>query len=78
MDLVSAILPEESNEEMDRALVKAMEYALSLGITQVHDMGSWKDLETYRRNHNKGNLKIRIKIYPWYTNWRNIIKYVKD
>ena len=78
MDLVLAILPEESNEEMDRALGKAMEYALSLGITQVHDMGSWRDLETYRRNHNKGNLKIRIKIYPWYTNWRNIIKYVED
>ena len=78
MDLVLAILPEESNEEMDRALGKAMEYALSLGITQVHDMGSWRDLETYRRNHNKGKLKIRIKIYPWYTNWRNIIQYVED
>ena len=78
MDLVLAILPEESNEEMDRALGKAMEYALSLGITQVHDMGSWRDLETCRRNHEKGNLKIRIKIYPWYTNWRDIIKYVED
>ena len=78
MDLVLAILPEESDEEMDRALDRAMEYALSLGITQVHDMGSWKDLETYRRNHEKDNLKIRIKIYPWYTNWRDIIKYVED
>ena len=55
-----------------------MDYALSLGITQVHDMGSWTDLETYRRNHSKENLKIRIKIYPWYTNWKNIIKYVQD
>ena len=63
---------------MDRALDHAMEYALSLGITQVHDMGSWTDLETYRRNHSKENLKIRIKIYPWYTNWKNIIKYVQN
>ena len=78
MDLVRSIIPEESNEEMDGALGKAMDYALSLGITQVHDMGSWKDLETYRRNHEKDNLKIRIKIYPWYTNWRDIIKYVED
>ena len=78
MDLVLAILPEESDEEMDRALDRAMEYALSLGITQVHDMGSWKDLETYRRNYEKDKLKIRIKIYPWYTNWRDIIKYVED
>ena len=78
MDLVQTIIPEESSEEMDRALDRAMDYALSLGITQVHDMGSWTDLETYRRNHSKENLKIRIKIYPWYTNWENIIKYVQD
>ena len=78
MDLVQTIIPEESSEEMDRALDRAMDYALSLGITQVHDMGSWIDLETYRRNHEKGNLKIRIKIYPWDTNWRNIIQYVED
>ena len=78
MDLVQNIIPEESSEEMDRALDRAMDYALSLGITQVHDMGSWTDLETYRRNHSKENLKIRIKIYPWYTNWKNIIKYVQD
>ena len=78
MDLVQTIIPEESSEEMDRALDRAMDYALSLGITQVHDMGSWTDLETYRRNHSKENLKIRIKIYPWYTNWKNIIKYIQD
>ena len=78
MDLVQTIIPEESSEEMDRALDRAMDYALSLGITQVHDMGSWTDLETYRRNHSKEKLKIRIKIYPWYTNWKNIIKYVQD
>ena len=78
MDLVQTIIPEESSEEMDRALDRAMDYALSLGITQVHDMGSWTDLETYRRNHSKENLKIRIKIYPWYTNWKNIIKYVQN
>ncbi len=78
MDLVQTIIPKESSEEMDLALDRAMDYALSLGITQVHDMGSWSDLETYRRNHSKEKLKIRIKIYPWYTNWRNIIKYVQD
>ena len=47
-----------NQNEIDNALNAAMDYALSLGITQVHDMGSWKDLETYSRNHKKGNLKI--------------------
>ena len=77
LDLVQTIIPEESSEEIDRALDRAMDYALSLGITQVHDMGSWSDLETYIRNHNKGDLNIRIKIYPWYTNWKEIIAHVR-
>ena len=77
MNLVLALVPPESDLEKDKALEKAMDYALSLGLTQVHDMGSWGDLQTYKRNHDKGDLKIRVKIYPWYTNWKNIIQYVK-
>ena len=41
-------------------------------------MGSWSDLETYKRNHDKGDLHIRIKIYPWYTNWKQIIEHVRQ
>ena len=76
INLVSELVPELSNDELDKALDVAMDYALSLGVTQIHDMGSWKDLETYKRNHDQDKLKIRIKIYPWYTNWKKIIKYV--
>ena len=76
INLVSDLVPELSNDELDKALDAAMDYALSLGITQIHDMGSWEDLETYKRNHDQDKLKIRIKIYPWYTNWKKIIKYV--
>ena len=76
INLVSELVPELSKNELDKALDVAMDYALSLGVTQIHDMGSWKDLETYKRNHDKDKLKIRIKIYPWYTNWKKIIKYV--
>ncbi len=77
MNLVLAFVPPESDLEKDKALEQAMDYALSLGLTQVHDMGTWDDLQTYKRNHNKGVLKIRVKIYPWYTNWKNIIQNVR-
>ena len=77
MNLIHDLVPPESDVEKDKALKKAMDYALSLGLTQVHDMGSWDDLQTYKRNHDKGELKIRVKIYPWYTNWKSIIQYVK-
>lgn len=76
--LISAAQPPKTHEEMDHALSAAMDYALSLGITQVHDMGNWEDLETYQRNRDSGRLKIRIKIFPWYTNWKHIINHVKE
>ena len=78
MGLCSRLIPEPSQEDLDRALKKATDHALSLGVTQVHDMGSWSDLETYKRNHDKGDLHIRIKIYPWYTNWKQIIEHVRQ
>ena len=78
MGLCIKLIPEPSSKELDLALKKATEYALSLGVTQVHDMGSWTDLQTYKRNHSKDELNIRIKIYPWYTNWKDIIQNVRQ
>jgi len=78
MDLVNKVIPDPTIDELDQAFDAAMDYALSLGITQVHDMGSWQSFQTYKRNHNKGRLKLRIKVFPWYTNWKNIIANVKN
>ena len=78
MGLVNRVIPDPTIDELDQALEAAMNYALSLGITQVHDMGTWQSLETYKRNHKNNRLSIRIKIYPWYTNWENIISNVRN
>ncbi len=77
IDLCSVHIPDISAKELDDALQKATDHALSLGITQVHDMGSWSNLETYKRNYDNGNLRIRIKIYPWYENWKNLISFMQ-
>ena len=79
IDLCRDLIPEESMEELDQALNKAMEHALSKGITQVHDMGSgsWSDLVVYKRSLDKGNLKLRVKLFTWYENWRDILSYVE-
>ena len=78
ISLISSIAPQPSTNELDKALEAAMDHALSFGVTQVHDMGTWKSFETYRRNHEKGKLKLRIKVFPWYTNWKKIIKNVTE
>ncbi len=60
MGLVSHAIPDPTEEELDRALDAAIGYALSMGVTQTHHMGTWTDLETFRRAEAAGRLKMRI------------------
>lgn len=60
MELVNHVVPEPSTELRDRALVAAMRFVGEHGVTSVHDMGSWEDLETYRRARTRGALTTRI------------------
>ncbi len=76
MSLVYGVVPEFSERERDEALERAMNHALSHGVTQVHDMCSWKDLGTYLRAQKEGRLKLRISAYVWYTNWKRLSEYI--
>lgn len=63
MSLVYAVIPPMSASELDESLQRAVQEAHRLGITQVHDMGSYggfTDLETYRRARRNDQLKLRI------------------
>lgn len=60
MGLVYGIIPARTDVEMDRALASAVEHALSLGVTQIHDMGSWEGLATYRRAYAADALPLRV------------------
>ena len=67
MNLVFDIIPEPSEKEADEAFDRAMEHILSLGVTQVQDMCSWENYETYFRAQKRGALRARIHtfIYDW-------------
>jgi predicted amidohydrolase YtcJ len=58
--LVERVIPPPTPAARDRALQAAMEYAVAQGVTSVHHMGSWDDLEVFRRAHGSGSLKTRI------------------
>ncbi len=77
IDICRAMIPNDTQEELDQALHRAMDHALSMGVTQVHDMGSFRDLTTYKRALSNGDLKIRVKLFTWYTDWKDILQYVK-
>ena len=79
MNLVWKVMPEPSAEEFDKMLERAQEHALSLGVTQVHDVGSyggWNDLETYRRAKANGKLKIRIYSFAPISTWQRLADYI--
>ena len=76
--LVEKVIPNPTEDDRRRALEKAMDYALSMGITQVHNMCTWEDLMTYRAVHEKGGLRTRIYATPWWTNWEKQMALIKE
>lgn len=60
MALINSVLPAPSHRQLDREAKAAMEYVASNGVTSVHDMDTWRSLETYRRAEAQGELITRI------------------
>jgi len=60
MNLVDAVVPAASPQLQDRALAAAMKYVNEQGVTSVHNMGSWDDLETFARAAKANALTTRI------------------
>ena len=60
MALVDAKVPPPADEMRDRALSAAMRHVAAFGVTSVHHMGSWEDLDVFSRAHRAGRLSTRI------------------
>lgn len=79
--LVSHIIPEPTEKELDESLARAATHALSHGLTQVQDMGSyggWIDLATYRRAEGRGKLPVRIYSFVAIRTWQKLDSFVKN
>jgi predicted amidohydrolase YtcJ len=79
-NLVTKVIPEPSETELDGALRTAAAHALSHGLTQVHDMGSfggWIDLATYRRAEADGQLPLRMYSFVAIRTWQKLDSFVK-
>lgn len=78
MGLVSRGIPDETQDELDEAFRRAQEHALSLGVTLINDMGGWSHLETYRRAHDSGDLKLRIYSFVPIRSWERLRDFVAE
>ena len=57
---LEAAIPPPSPVARDRALDNAVRAAAVRGITSVHHIGTWDDLDVFRRALNDGRLMLRI------------------
>ena len=58
--LVLSAVPEPTEELSDRALDAAMAYVAEQGVTSVHHMGGFEELEVFTRAWNEDRLDTRI------------------
>lgn len=75
MGLMYRIIPADSEKEMDDYFKAATEYALTNGVTQVHDMGSyggWIDLGVYKKAYKQNKLPLRIYSFISLGRWKTI------
>ena len=72
MQFVNGAIPEPSPEEWDRALEAATSHALSLGVTQVHDVDGWASLAVYERALKGDRLPLRIYAVVPMASWERL------
>jgi hypothetical protein len=77
IDLVARALPDASAELDDRALRAAMAHVAARGVTTVHHMGGFDDLEVYRRARARGPLDTRIVACTPLAGWRRLAELVE-
>ncbi|HXH07992.1 MAG TPA: amidohydrolase [Vicinamibacterales bacterium] len=72
MALVARAVPPPSADARDRALDAAMRYVAAQGVTSVHHMGSWDDLEVFARAWKAGRLRTRIYAAVPLASWERL------
>ena len=72
MSLVDAAMPAASVEMNDRALLAAMKYVNAQGVTTVHNMGTFGDLETFARAAKAKSLTTRIYAVTPLAEWEKL------
>lgn len=75
MDLVWAVMPAKSLDERLEMLERAQAHALSKGVTQIHDVGSfggWPDLEAFEAARASGALDLRVYSLVALSTWQRM------
>jgi predicted amidohydrolase YtcJ len=78
MALIDRVQPQPSLEQRLQATVAAMDYLAARGVTGVHHMGSWADLEVFRLAHKRGVMKTRVYACTPLAQWKRLAEEVEQ
>lgn len=75
MDMAAKVIPPLSHDQRVRAVQRAMQHALSLGVTSVQNMDpDYADIAVYSELLERGELKVRIYAAPLITDVDDQVK----
>jgi predicted amidohydrolase YtcJ len=78
MGLIDRATPTPTLAQQLAASVAAMDYLAAQGVTAVHHMGTWQDLELFRVAQRRGLLKVRIYACTPLHEWQRLADEVKQ
>jgi predicted amidohydrolase YtcJ len=70
--LVQRAIPDPLPSQEDAALDAAMKFVAQQGVTSVHNMGSWRDIEIFDRAAKAGRLRTRIYAAVPLSSWERL------
>lgn len=78
MSVIDRAVPDPSLQQRLDATVAAMDYLAARGVTSVHHLGTWGQLEIFRIAERRGLLKTRIYACTPLGDWQHLAKEVKE
>ncbi|MEJ7694065.1 amidohydrolase [Daejeonella sp.] len=77
MNLIGRNVTDPSDELKDQALQTAMDYVAERGVTSIQNMGTWGDVEIFRRAHKNKTLKTRVYSSVPLSSWKKLAEEVE-
>jgi predicted amidohydrolase YtcJ len=78
LNLIERKVPDATMQQQLDATVAAMKYLAARGVTSVHHLGTWSQLEIFRVAERRGLLKTRIYACTPLGDWKRLQKEVRD
>lgn len=72
MNLAYQVMPPATDDMKRRALLAAMDYVAARGVTSVHNMGTWDELDAFEKAHQDNALTTRIYAAVPLASWEHL------